>query len=87
MASLFALLAAVTYGAADFLGGIATRRATMMGAVLVTQGAGLVFLLLATPLLPDAHVGRAPTWCSARWPVSPAASAWACSTSRWRSGR
>ena len=59
MASLFALLAAVTYGAADFLGGIATRRATMVGAVLVTQGAGLALLLLATPLLPDAQVGRA----------------------------
>ena len=59
MASLLALLAALTYGAADFLGGIATRRATMIGAVLVTQGAGLVFLLLATPLLPDAHLTRA----------------------------
>jgi uncharacterized membrane protein len=58
MTSLFALLAAVTYGAADFLGGIATRRATMLGAVLVTQGSGLIFLLLATPLLPDAQVGR-----------------------------
>ena len=58
MASLFALLAALTYGAADFLGGIATRRATMIAAVLVTQGAGLVFLLLATPLLPDAIVTR-----------------------------
>lgn len=58
MTSLFALLAALTYGAADFLGGIATRRATMLGAVLVTQGSGLVFLLLATPLLPDAQVGR-----------------------------
>jgi drug/metabolite transporter (DMT)-like permease len=58
MASLLALLAAVTYGAADFLGGITTRRATMVGAVLVTQGAGLVLLLLATPLLPDAAVTR-----------------------------
>jgi uncharacterized membrane protein len=58
MASVFALLAAVVYGTADFLGGIATRRATMTGAVLVTQGSGLVFLLLATPLLPDAEVTR-----------------------------
>lgn len=58
MASLYALLAAAIYGAADFLGGIATRRATMVGAVLTTQGAGLVFLLAATPLLPDAHVTR-----------------------------
>lgn len=58
MSSFLALLAAVTYGAADFLGGIATRRATMLGAVLVTQGSGLVFLLVVTPLLPDAQVGR-----------------------------
>jgi drug/metabolite transporter (DMT)-like permease len=58
MASLFALIAAAVYGAADFLGGIATRRATMIGAVLTTQAAGLAFLLVATPLLPDAHVTR-----------------------------
>jgi uncharacterized membrane protein len=58
MASVFALLAAVVYGAADFLGGVATRRATMIGAVLTTQGAGLLFLLVVTPLLPDAHVTR-----------------------------
>lgn len=58
MASLVALLAALIYGAADFLGGIATRRATMIGTVLTTQGAGLAFLLLVTPLLPDATVAR-----------------------------
>lgn len=58
MASLYALLAAIVYGAADFLGGMATRRATMIGAVLTTQGSGLVFLLLVTPLLPDAVVSR-----------------------------
>ena len=58
MVSLMALLSAVVYGAADFLGGIVTRRATMIGAVLVTQGSGLVFLLTATPLLPDAHLTR-----------------------------
>lgn len=58
MASLYALLAALVYGAADFLGGIATRRATMIGVVLTTQGAGLLFLLAATPLLPAADVTR-----------------------------
>lgn len=58
MASLYALLAAIVYGAADFLGGMATRRATMIGAVLTTQGSGLLFLLLVTPLLPDAVVSR-----------------------------
>jgi uncharacterized membrane protein len=56
MTSIFALLAAAFYGAADFLGGLATRRATMIGVVLVTQAAGLAFLLLVTPLLPDADV-------------------------------
>ncbi len=58
MASVFALLAAAIYGAADFLGGIATRRSSMIGAVLTTQAAGLVFLLVVTPLLPDATIGR-----------------------------
>ncbi len=58
MASLLALLAAVFYGAGDFFGGITTRRATMIGAVLVTQGSGLVFLLMVTPLLPDAQLTR-----------------------------
>lgn len=56
MASLLALLAAVFYGAADFLGGITTRRATMIGAVGVTQGAGLLVLLLGTPFMLDARI-------------------------------
>lgn len=59
MASLLALIAATSYGAADFLGGIATRRATMVGAVLVTQAAGLALLLAGTPLMLDAHLSRA----------------------------
>jgi uncharacterized membrane protein len=58
MASLLALLSAALYGAADFLGGIATRRATMLAAVFVTQAAGLVIILLLLPLLPDASVAR-----------------------------
>jgi uncharacterized membrane protein len=56
MASLLALLSAALYGAADFLGGIATRRATMLGTVLVTQLAGLVLLIVVLPILPDAEV-------------------------------
>jgi len=51
--SFFALGAAAFYGAADFLGGIATRRATTVAAVLTTQGAGLLMLLLFTPLMLD----------------------------------
>jgi uncharacterized membrane protein len=51
--SFIALGAAAFYGAADFLGGIATRRATTVAAVLTTQGAGLLMLLLFTPLMLD----------------------------------
>ena len=56
--SLFALGAAAFYGAADFLGGIATRRATTVATVLTTQGAGLLMLLLCTPLMLDRSLGE-----------------------------
>ena len=56
MTSLFALMAAAVYGAADFLGGTVAKRATTLAAVVATQGAGLVLLLLGTPLLLDATV-------------------------------
>lgn len=55
--SLFALGAAAFYGAADFLGGIATRRATTVATVLTTQGAGLLMLLLCTPLMLNRTLG------------------------------
>ena len=55
--SLLALGAAAFYGAADFLGGIATRRATTVATVLTTQGAGLLMLLLCTPLMLDRSLG------------------------------
>lgn len=55
MTSLLALGAAAFYGAADFLGGIATRRATTVATVLTTQGAGLLMLLACSPLMLD-HV-------------------------------
>lgn len=56
MTSLFALMAAAIYGAADFLGGTVAKRATTLAAVIATQGAGLVLLLLGTPLMLDATV-------------------------------
>ncbi len=56
MTSLFALLAALIYGAADFLGGTVARRASTLAAVIATQGAGLALLLLGTPLMLDATV-------------------------------
>lgn len=54
--AFLALLSSVTYGTADFLGGLATRRASTTGVVLVSQVAGLVWLAIAMPLLPDADV-------------------------------
>lgn len=56
MTSLFALAAAAVYGAADFLGGTVAKRATTLAAVVATQGAGLLLLLLGTPLMLDATV-------------------------------
>lgn len=54
--SIYALAAAAIYGAADFLGGTVARRASTLAAVVATQGAGLVLLLLGTPLMLDAVV-------------------------------
>lgn len=54
MAYLLALLSAGFYGAADFTGGLATRRATAIPVVLLSQACGLVLVALALPLLPAA---------------------------------
>jgi drug/metabolite transporter (DMT)-like permease len=53
MFSLLALASAAFYGAADFLGGLASRRANTVAVVFLSQGAGLVALLLFLPLLPE----------------------------------
>jgi drug/metabolite transporter (DMT)-like permease len=56
MAVLLALLGAVVYGAADFAGGLASRRAPALGVVLLGQLAGvavLAVLLVVAPGRPD----------------------------------
>jgi drug/metabolite transporter (DMT)-like permease len=58
LAYLFAIASAALYGAADFLGGMASRRASTMTVVVWSQAAGLVMLLLVLPLLPDASPSR-----------------------------
>jgi drug/metabolite transporter (DMT)-like permease len=50
-AVLLALAASITYGAADFTGGITTRRSAPLVVVLLSQLAGLVLLLLLAPML------------------------------------
>ena len=54
MAYLLALGSAVLYGAADFLGGIASRQTNTIAIVFASQGAGMVLLALMLPLLPGA---------------------------------
>src|SRR2546429_9386833 len=52
VALLVALLSAVFYGTADFLGGLAARRTAALTATVLAQGIGLVLVALALPLFP-----------------------------------
>ena len=54
MPYLLALAAALFYGAGDFTGGLATRRAATLPVVLVSQLSGLVLLAVLLPVLPEA---------------------------------
>jgi drug/metabolite transporter (DMT)-like permease len=58
-AIVFALLAATLYGSADFFGGLATRRSSVMPVMIFSQLAGLVTLLLVLPFLTAATATRA----------------------------
>lgn len=53
MAVLLGLLSGIVYGAADFCGGLSTKRNPMVRVVLLSQVAGGVVYLAAIPLLPD----------------------------------
>jgi drug/metabolite transporter (DMT)-like permease len=47
-----AVLSSITYGAADFCGGLATKRSSMYSVVVFSQLAGLILVLIALPFLP-----------------------------------
>lgn len=49
VAILFGLAAALTYGAADFVGGVATKRAHALSVVVFSQLTGALLLLAALP--------------------------------------
>lgn len=53
MAVLLGLAASVSYGVADFLGGLATRRTTALAVVLGSQVVGLGVLALGLPIILD----------------------------------
>ena len=52
--TVFALLSAAAYGAADFVGGLTARRASTIAVVLVSQCAGFALLIVALAWLPAA---------------------------------
>ena len=58
VAYLLAIASAAFYGAADFLGGLASRRASTIAVVVWSQAAGLATLLVVLPVLPDASPSR-----------------------------
>jgi drug/metabolite transporter (DMT)-like permease len=60
---LLALLSSLFYGSADFLGGLASRRAPVLAVVVTSQAAGFAVLALVMPLLPAAH----PTHAEIAW--------------------
>jgi drug/metabolite transporter (DMT)-like permease len=62
VAYFLALASAALYGAADFLGGLASRRASTIAIVLVSQGAGLVPLALLLFALPGTPSGQDFIW-------------------------
>ena len=65
MAVVLALSSAVVYGASDFLGGLASRRASVFGVVAVSQLAGLVALLALLPWLGGPVTGADLAWGAA----------------------
>jgi drug/metabolite transporter (DMT)-like permease len=61
MPYLLAIASAVCYGAADFTGGVVTRRVAAIPVVLLSQASGLVLVALILPLLP-ASAPQAGDW-------------------------
>lgn len=59
MPYLLALASAVLYGAGDFAGGLATRRAAVLPVIVLSQLSGLVLLAVLLPFLPAAAPSRA----------------------------
>jgi len=56
--ALLALASAGCYGAADFLGGLTSKRASTLAIVVVSQLTGLLLLLVAFPFIPAASPHR-----------------------------
>ena len=62
MAIILGLLAALTYGTADFLGGYATKRSSVFSVVVLSQIIGSTLILLALPFFWDGYDGVSFAW-------------------------
>lgn len=56
MVTIFASLSALTYGSADFCGGLAARKSDAIAVVFWSQGVGLLLALFAAPILGSSSV-------------------------------
>ncbi len=65
MATIFALAAAVLYGSADFLGGVATRHGQLLRILPLSAGAGAVIVLAAAILS-----GQVAHWAGLGWGIA-----------------
>ena len=65
MAYLLAISSAIFYGAADFTGGLVSRRAAAIPVVVLSQASGLVFVALILMLLPSTAPRTADLWWGA----------------------
>ena len=66
MTYLLAVLSSIAYGAADFCGGLATKRSALFAVVVFSQLAGLILVVIALPILPPAS----PTAIDFAWGVA-----------------
>lgn len=65
MSVVLALLASITYGAADFLGGLIGRRVPILTVVLWSQSAGLALATAAALIFPAELVAASDLWWGA----------------------
>ncbi len=65
MTVLFGLAAALTYGAADFIGGVVTRRVNVLSVVFLSQLVGSAVLVVALPFFPAPVTPEALGWGAA----------------------
>lgn len=65
MSETLAVLSSIVYGSADFLGGLASRRMSVLAVIVVSQASGFLVLALAIPMLPPASPNAADLWWGA----------------------